>query len=113
MGTMILHVALPVAVLMALAAALPHLLLRVVPETFAGILLNVGMSAGLLTLIAATYFFVSYLTHNSAILDLAGIAPAATLAHFLRLGLGAGLVWGPVLVLSVSYTPARWKENVW
>ena len=110
---MILHVALPVVMLMGLAAALPHLMLRLVPETFAGVLLNAGICAVLLTLISAGYFFASYMARNTALIDLAGIAPAATLVHFLGLGLGAGLVWGPVLVLSVSYTPARWKENVW
>lgn len=110
---MILAIALPIFLLMALAAALPHLLLRLFPETFAGVLLNAAVCALLLTAIAAGYFFASYLARSTALLDLAGIAPAETVLHFLKLGLGAGLVWGPVLVLSVSYTPSRWKENVW
>ena len=110
---MILHVALPIAVLMALAAALPHLLLRLVPETLGGVLLNAALCAGLLTVTSAVYFFATYLAQSTAILDLAGVAPGATALHFLKLGLGAGLVWGPVLVLSISYTPSRWKENVW
>lgn len=110
---MILHVALPLIALIAIAAALPHLLLRRMPETFPGVILNALICALILTLLAAAYFFAAYLARNTAILDLVGISPGSTLLYFLRLGLGSALVWGPVLVLSVSYTPSRWKDNRW
>lgn len=35
------------------------------------------------------------------------------MGHFVRLGLGAGLIWAPVLILAVASVPGRWKKNVW
>ena len=99
--------------LIALAILLPFLLARFTPETLGGLVLTGLLSAILLTLAAAAYFFLSYLNANTAILELAGVAPRSTLLYFLELGLGSALIWAPVLVLAISYLPRRWKENVW
>ena len=110
---MILHVALPVIALIVIAALLPALIERWVPETIGGMALNAGLSAVGLTLISAGYFLISYLQQSTEILDLVGVAPASGVGHFLKLGLAAGLIWGPVMVLVISFAPRRWKENVW
>ena len=33
--------------------------------------------------------------------------------HFVLLSAKAGIVWGPVMVLSLSALPKRWKRAVW
>ena len=110
---MILHVALPVIGLIVIAAVLPALIERRVPETIGGMFLNAVLSAVVLTLVSAVYFFLSYLERSTAILDLIGVEPASGVGHFLKLGLAAGLIWGPVMVLVISFAPRRWKENTW
>lgn len=110
---MILGVLLPVAALIAAAILVPRGLERAMPESLQGLILNGVISAAVLTVMAAGYFFLAYLWRSTAILDLAGIAPASTLGHFLRLGLGSAIIWAPVLVLAVSTAPKRWKEAVW
>lgn len=110
---MIRGILLPVLGLIALAALMPRLFQRVTPETTAGLVMNFALSAAMLTLASAGYFFWAYLRNDQRLLELVGIAPGYALAHFLKLGLGAGLIWGPVLLLAVSYVPRRWKENTW
>lgn len=110
---MITGVALPVLALAALAIAVPRLLEHLVPETMGGLILNGAVSAAILTALATAYFVWSYARQDTRILDLIGIAPGESLLYFLRLGLGSALIWGPVLVLTISTAPRRWKENVW
>ena len=110
---MITGVLIPVAALVLVAIYLPRLLARVTPESLAGLIVNGALSAVALTMLAAAYFLWSYARQDTRLLDLIGFAPGETLGHFLRLGLGSALIWGPVLVLSVSTLPRRWKENVW
>jgi hypothetical protein len=109
----ILGVALPVIVLAALAVLVPRLMERAVPESLGGLILNGVGSALVLSVLSAGYFAAAYAMRSSALLDLAGIAPGRTAAHFLRLGLMSGIVWAPVMVLAVASAPKRWKEAVW
>jgi len=110
---MMLGLLLPVAVLVAAAILVPRGLERMVPETLGGLVLNGAVSALVLILLSAGYFFLAYLWRSTALLDLIGIAPGQTLGHFLRLGFGAGLIWAPVVVLAVSTAPKRWREAEW
>ncbi|MGZ9811005.1 hypothetical protein ACXN5S_11125 [Pseudoroseicyclus sp. H15] len=110
---MITGVLLPAAVIVVLAILLPRALGRWLPETFAGLVLNGVISAALLTGLAALVFAVTYAWSGTQVGAMLGFAPGVTLGHFLRLGLSAGLLWAPVLVLSVASVPGRWKEGVW
>ncbi|NDV02318.1 hypothetical protein [Pseudoroseicyclus tamaricis] len=104
---------LPGLVIVALAALIPRPLGRWLPETFFGLILNGVISAALLTVLAAGVFAVTYVWSGTQVGAMLGFAPGVTLGHFLRLGLSAGLLWAPVLVLSVASVPGRWKEGVW
>ncbi|MGR3321376.1 MAG: hypothetical protein ACU0DK_05535 [Pseudooceanicola sp.] len=110
---MIHGVLLPVLVLGAIAVAVPVLLERIVPETVAGLILNGAVSASVMTLVSALYFLWSYTRGDSRIAEMLSLAPGASALHFLKLGIGAGLIWAPVVVLTVSTAPRRWKENTW
>ncbi|WP_238365616.1 hypothetical protein [Mesobacterium pallidum] len=110
---MITGLALPTLALMALAFALPHGLLRWMPETGRGLVLNGLLSGLVLVAVAAGYFLWAYAHAAPAMLRVFGARPGASAGYFLRLGLQSAVIWGPVLVLTVSYLPRRWKEGVW
>jgi hypothetical protein len=110
---MTLSLLLPAAFLVAAAILVPRWIESFMPETFAGLILNGLLSAIALTLLSALYFAAAYLWRSTAVLDLLNIAPAATLGHFLRLGVMAAILWAPVMVLALSTAPRRWKENEW
>jgi hypothetical protein len=111
--TLFLHLIVPVAALLAASILVPRWIEPHMPETLAGLVLNGALSAVALTLLSALYFAFAYLARSTAVLDLLNIAPAATLGHFLRLGLSSAILWAPVLVLALSTAPKRWKENQW
>jgi hypothetical protein len=103
----------PVVLLVATAILLPRLLLRWMPETLGGLILNGAITAAVLTGIASGWLFLSYLWRDSRLLDLFGLAPGGTLLYFLRLGLMSALIWAPVLVLALATLPKRWKHATW
>ncbi|MBV2359576.1 hypothetical protein KUH32_07310 [Thalassococcus sp. CAU 1522] len=110
---MLTQLALPTLVLMALALAVPRLGERLVPETLVGLVaLGIG-SAIMLWLLSAAGFALSYLWRSPEVADLLGVLPGSGARHFLVLGLKAGLIWGPVLILAVSTAPRRWKTERW
>jgi len=103
----------PVAGLVALAVFLPRLILRWMPETLAGLILNGAITALLLTVLAAGWLFLSYVRADRRILEFFDMAPGGTAFHFLRLGFMSALIWAPVLVLSLASLPKRWKTAKW
>ncbi len=110
---MITGVLLPAFGLVLCAIAIPIGLERWVPESVAGMIVNGVISAAGLTGLAAGYFLWAYARQDTRLLEAVGFAPGETLGYFLRLGLSSALIWGPVMVLTLSTSPRRWKENVW
>ena len=110
---MIVGVLLPALGLILCAVLVPVILERWVAESVGGMIVNGVVSAAILTALAAGYFLWAYGRQDMRFLDAIGFAPGETLGYFLRLGLSSGLIWGPVLVLVISTSPRRWKENVW
>jgi len=104
---------LPFSALVILATALPFALARLLPEGVAGLVLNGAVSAIAMICVGAGYFSWAYLRQDGRVLDALGLASGETLVHFLRLGFGAALIWGPVLVLALGAQPRRWKEVQW
>lgn len=103
----------PALALMAAAFGLPHLLLRAMPESGRGLVLNGAVCAVVMVGLAAGYFLWAYAQAAPAVLKVFGERPGASLGYFLRLGAQSAVIWGPVLVLTVSYLPRRWREAVW
>lgn len=110
---MILGVLLPALGLILCAVVIPIGLERLVPESVAGLVLNGVVTGAVLTALATGYFLWAYARQDTRVLDAVGAAPGETLGFFLRLGFGSALIWGPVMVLTLSTSPRRWKENVW
>lgn len=103
----------PAAGLMLAAVLVPLALARVLPEGVTWLLVNGAVSATILLCASAGYFLWAYGQQDARVTELIGRSPSAGLWHFLRLGLLAGLIWAPVLVLSLSALPRRWKVATW
>ena len=103
----------PALGLMLCAVVIPIGLERWVPESVAGMVLNGVVTAMLMTGLATGYFLWAYARQDTRLLDAIGFAPGETLGYFIRLGLSSGLIWGPVMMVVLSTSPRRWKENVW
>ena len=95
------------------AVAIPIGLERWVAESVGGMILNGFVTASIMVLLATGYFLWAYGRQDTRLLDAIGFAPGETLGYFLRLGLSSGLIWGPVMLLTISMSPRRWKENEW
>ena len=103
----------PVLALIVLAVAVPKLVARLVPEGVGWLVGNGVISSVALWAVAAGYFAGAYAMQADALTRLLGIDPIGTLAHFVKLGALAGMIWAPVMVLSLASLPKKWVEVVW
>lgn len=110
---MLISVAVPVILLMTLAVVVTRGVERFVPESIPGLALSVVLTATLMWWISALGFFILYLWQSTAVLDLLSINPSSGLRYFLMLGLKSGLIWGPLVLITVSTAPRRWKVARW
>lgn len=110
---MITGVALPILALVGLAIVLPRIVAPICAETTLGLFVNGLLSVLVLWATSAGYFLWAYISQDARLADAIGFAAARTLEHVTLLGLGASIIWGPVVVLAVASVPGRWKGNVW
>ncbi|WP_089277544.1 hypothetical protein [Antarctobacter heliothermus] len=110
---MIADLLLPAFGLMLLAFVVPRGVEVLVPETVTGLVVMALVSTLLCWVLASAGFAMLYGVQDGGILALLGEVPAASAGHFLRLGAKAALIWAPILLLTVSTAPRRWKTAVW
>lgn len=110
---MILSLALPAVLLIAAAILVPRGLEPLVPESPGGLVALAGLSALLLWAVSGLGFVLLYHLRGATVALLTGDNAAPAFRHFAALGLKAALIWAPVLVLSVSTAPRRWKTATW
>jgi hypothetical protein len=101
-----LNLILPLVGLAVVAWLVPWLLGKLVPEGVIWLLVNGVLSALLLAVISTAGFVWLYG-------DAGGVVWREAPWHFVLLSAKAGIVWGPVMVLSLSALPKRWKRAVW
>lgn len=102
------------AVALATAAILvTRLIERVVPETLPGLGLLAVVAFVTMWLVSALGFAVAYQMQDAQVLTLFGAQPGAGARHFAGLGVKAGLIWAPIVLLVVVTAPRRWKNAVW
>lgn len=106
MAALIAGMILPLAVLVVVAALLPRLIERRLGRRPWALAVNAAASAILLVALAGGYFLLLYTLQDPRVLTLARAEPGAAFRHFAGLGGMAGLVWAPVLVVSLI-SPAR------
>ena len=101
-----MNLVLPLVGLAVVAWLVPWLLGKLVPEGVIWLLVNGVLSALLLAVVAAAGFVWLYG-------EAGGVVWREAPWHFVLLSAKAGIVWGPVMVLSLSALPKRWKRAVW
>ena len=104
---------LPALLLIGFAVLVPLAVERRMPETLIGLLVGGMVSALVVWLLSAVLFAGLYALQGPGVLHTLRLSPGAGLAHFLKLGAQAALIWAPILLLVVGTSARRWKEAVW
>lgn len=110
---MILQLLFPALGLMLVSVLVARGVEALMPESIGGIAATFAISALLVWLLASAGFAGLYTLEDPRVLALLGETPSASVRHFLRLGASAALIWAPVLLITVSTAPRRWKTAVW
>ncbi|SHH32127.1 hypothetical protein SAMN05444003_2799 [Cognatiyoonia sediminum] len=103
----------PAVILAVLSWMVPKLLSFVMPEGVKPLLLLALLSTLILFLLSSVFFFVLYLWQGATLARLAEGGLSTNILLFGRLGMIAGMIWAPIMVLSVAALPRRWKKEVW
>lgn len=103
----------PALTLALLAWLVPKLLSIVMPEGVKPLLGIAFLSTVFLFALSAGFFVVLYLWQGMPWAQLVEYGLAANVLFFGKLGLTAGLIWGPIMVLSVANLPRGWVHKVW
>lgn len=103
----------PALILALMAWVVPKLLSMVLPEGVAALLINAFLSTLVLFTASSAFFVVLYVAQGAGAADLAQFGWGENAVFFGRLGLTAGIIWGPILVLAVANLPRYWTKAVW
>lgn len=96
----------PVIGLALVSWVVPWLWSRILPEGVGWLLVIGLLSTAVLALVSAVGFYVLYGEAGATVLRGAPL-------HFALLSAKAGLLWGPVMVLSLANLPRGWKTMKW
>ena len=103
----------PAAALALIGWLVPRLLSRVFPEGVKPLLWLTFVSTLVMFALGMGFFVALYIWQGAPLITLfeAGLWPG--LFHFGRLGLISGLLWAPIMVLSVAGLPKHWVKETW
>lgn len=103
----------PALTLALLAWLVPKLLSMVLSEGIKPLLLNALLSTVFLFVFSAGFFVALYFWQGLTWTQFAEYGFAANVVFYGKLGLIAGMIWGPIMVLSVANLPRSWVTKVW
>ena len=104
---------LPALVLAIIGFATPRLLARVLPEGVGPLMINALLSTLALFLLSAVFFVCLYIWQGVPMAQILEPGLAANVLFFGQLGLIAGIIWGPIMILSVAGLPRKWVKETW
>lgn len=104
---------LPALILGFAGFAVPRIVAGVLPEGVAPLMINAFASTVLLVGISGAFLFGLYVWQGlgAAVLTQEGLA--ANVWFFGRLGVVSGLIWAPVMLLSLAGLPRKWVTVTW
>lgn len=105
-----LAILMPVVVLVLIAAAVPIWLARRLGHDLRARAMNIAISSLAMLVLSGGYFAVLYLLEAPGVAGAIGAQPVQAAAHFLWLGLMAGLIWAPVVVLAATLRPGEGRR---
>jgi len=103
----------PALVLALMAWFVPKLLARVMPEGIKALIGIAFLSTVILFILSAAYFVALYVWQGMTWDQFAHFGVVENVYFYGKLGLIAGLIWGPIMVLSVANLPRSWVTKVW
>ena len=103
----------PAFVLALMAWFVPRLLARVMPEGVKPLIGIAFLATVTLFALSAAFFVALYFWQGLTWAQFAHFGVAANVVFYGKLGLIAGMIWGPIMVLSVANLPRSWVEKVW
>ena len=103
----------PALVLALMAWFVPKLLARVMPEGVKALLGIAFLSTVFLFVLSGGFFVALYVWQGMTRAQFADFGFAANVLFYWKLGLIAGMIWGPIMVLSVANLPRSWVREVW
>ncbi len=103
----------PATFLAAIAWLVPIWLRWRMPEGVRPLIALSVLAALIVLLMGAGMFFGLYVLQGADALTLLSAGTGAATWYFLRLSMSAGLIWAPILVLSIAGLPKTWVHETW
>ena len=103
----------PAVCLAALGWTVPRVLALFWPEGVRWLMGLALVSTVAMVCAGAGFFAVLYAVQGVNVGNLYGTHGLGTFVHFGKLGLISGLLWAPLMVLSVAGVPKNWVREVW
>ncbi|WP_322891938.1 MULTISPECIES: hypothetical protein [unclassified Yoonia] len=104
---------LPALILALLGFAVPRLIARLLPEGVPALMANAVLSALAMCILSAVFFFGLYVWQGVPARDLLAHGLRQNVVSFGGLGVIAGIIWAPIMVLSVAALPRKWVHKTW
>ncbi len=104
---------LPAICLGALGWLVPRVLALVFPEGVKPLIVLAFIAAVLMTVLAMGVFLLLYVIQGISIAEFFSLGVGEGLAHLVRISAASGLIWAPMLILSVSGLPKHWVKETW
>lgn len=103
----------PVMFLALIAWLVPKLLSMIMPEGVKPLMALSFISTVILLIVAAAVFMGLYLVQGATLATFFAPGVADSLLFLLRLSVSAGIIWGPIMVLSIAGLPRTWTTEEW
>ncbi len=103
----------PAALLALVGWAVPRLLALVMPEGVGPLMLIAMLSTLILGLVGIAFFVGLYLWQGLSLAVIFDAGVVGAILHFGRLSLISALLWGPIMLLSLSGLPRNWIKETW
>lgn len=91
----------------------PKLLSTVMPEGIKPLLILSVLAALVMLVITSVLFVVLYLIQGATFGVLTSTGFGDTALFLLRLSVSAGIIWAPIMVLSIAGLPRTWTSVEW
>jgi len=109
-GIIAIEVLGPAVVSTALGWIIPQRLAKIMPEGVGPLIGLACVSFVILLVLAGLMFWGLYVASGAMPVD---ASLAAALYQFGKAGLVSGIVWIPVMIISVANLPRHWTKEVW
>ena len=91
----------------------PKLLSTVMDEGVKPLLLLSVFSVVIMLIVTSAVFVLLYVIQGASISVFTGAGIGDTILFLLRLSVSAGIIWAPIMVLSIAGLPQTWTSVEW